>query len=223
MVDNPVTLMSPAKKASQQLLVTAGIFLSGCVLSGCVGIPPLRTAGQFGVSGSATDRQAPTVQGDMSFRPLGLFPQLGDRKVDVGVGGTIHYAARGEDARGQVTWLYGPAASIEVFPYVDEIDGGGYFRFVTGADVKTLYRPDLDAWGPFMAPKVGVEITAWDEGCGTEVSSSGIFWGCYSGEIGIGAYADGQVGVIEGNIHYSAGLSIALRTPGGLVGGIPFP
>jgi hypothetical protein len=47
--------------------------------------------------------------------------------------------------------------------------------------------------------------------------------GCWTGELGIGAYADGQVAVIEGNIHYSAGLSIAVRTPGGIVGGIPFP
>jgi hypothetical protein len=187
----------------------------------CIGVPPLRTAGQFGVSGSATDSPESTLQADVSLRPLGLFPELGDRKVDVGVGVSTQYASR-EDARDETTWLYGPTASIEVFPYV-EASGSSYVRFVTGADVKTLYRPDIDAWGPAVAPKVGVELARWEEGCGSEFTDDGFVMGCWTGELGIGAYADGQVAVIEGNIHYSAGLSIAVRTPGGIVGGIPFP
>lgn len=184
------------------------------------GIPPLRTAGHFGVSGSATDGAAPTLQADVSLRPLGLFPELGNRKVDVGVGVTTQYASR--DEYGGTNWLYGPTASIEVFPFVDTA-GSGYVRFVTGTDLKTLYRPEVDAWGPAVAPRVGLEFARWEQGCGSDFTDDGFMMGCWTGEVGVGAYADGQVAVIEGNIHYSAGLSIAVRTPGAIVAGIPFP
>lgn len=190
------------------------------LLTGCVGLPATRNSAGFAVSGSSLEDPAPTFEGEVSVRPLGAFETFGDRPADAGVGVFVSYASRDDGFEGDLesAWLIGPSASAEGYP----VTFGDGSRVVAGGSIRTLYASTLDAWGPFAGPHVGVEITEYTEGCDTS-TDSGIWLMCGAGETGVGAYANGQIGVIEGDIHYSAGVSVSLRVPAGFVGGIPFP
>lgn len=186
----------------------------------CVGLPATRNTVGFAVSGSSLEDAAPTFQGESSVRPLGSFDHFGDRPADAGVGVFVSYAGRSDDQPGddESTWLVGPSASAEGYPVMFG-DGG---RVVVGGSVRTLYASTTGAWGPFLAQHIGVEIFGYTEGCDV-AADNGIWLMCGAGEAGAGASLDTQIGVIEGDIHYAAGISLVVRVPAGFVGGIPFP
>lgn len=200
----------------------AGILtlVSAAALSGCVGLPATRNTAGFAVSGSSLEDPAPTFEGEASIRPLGAFETFGDRPADAGIGVFASYAARADEVAGDLesTWLVGPSVSAEGYPITFE-DGA---RVVVGGSLRSLYDTKRDAWGPFAGPQFGVEIMEYTEGCDTS-ADSGIWLMCGAGEVGVGAYVNGHVGVIEGDIYYSTGLSVSLRVPAGFVGGIPLP
>ena len=206
----------------------AGLGLSaGLALSGCIGLPPTRVSGGFAVSGSGEDPAAPTGEASISMRPLAGFREFSARRAEFGVGAFSSYASRSESDRvdsSASTWLVGPTATVEGYPVVD-VDpwAGDVFRMVVGAEARTLYSPDQDAWGPFLSPRGGLEFATWVEGCDAEGNTDGIWIGCGVGEAGIGIFAEGQVGVIQEDVHYNLGISAAVRLPAAVVGGIPFP
>ncbi len=164
-------------------------------IAGCVGLPATRNSAGFAVSGSSVAEAAPTFEGEASVRPLGAFETLGDRPADAGVGVFFSYASRKDDRAGDLesTWLIGPTATAEGYPVML----GNGARVVAGGSIRTLYASTPDAWGPFAGPHVGVEITKYTEGCDSS-SDGGIWVGCGAGEAGLGAFANGQIGVIDG-------------------------
>ena len=218
---------------SQTLGLRTQGFLSGLGLSaglaliGCAGLPPTRTAGGIAASGTARERAALTGEGSISVRPLSAFKALATRRAEFGVGVYGLYAGRSEGQEPEatrVTWLVGPTATVEGYPIL-QVDPweGDVLRMVVGAEARTLYNAQQDAWGPFLSPRVGIEFASWVQGCEAQGSAQGIGVGCGVGEAGIGIFAEGQAGVIQEDVHYSIGLSVAVRAPAAVVGGIPFP
>ena len=199
---------------------TSLLLLLACLSAGCVGLPATRNSAGFAVSGASLSEPAPTFEAEVSVRPLGAFETLGDRSVDAGIGMFVSYASRDDGITGdqESTWLIGPSASAEGYPVT--FGRGG--RVVAGGSIRTLHSSTAEAWGPFAGPHVGVEITEYTEGCDTS-TDQGIWLMCGAGEFGVGAYVNGQVGVIDGDIHYAAGASLSVRVPAGFAGGIPFP
>jgi hypothetical protein len=205
-----------------------GLGLSaGLALSGCAGLPPTRTAGGLAASGFAREQVALTGEGSISVRPFSAFKALAKRRAEFGVGVYGLYAGRSERDEPDVTratWLVGPTATVEAYPIMQVNPWeGDVVRMVVGAEARTLYNAQQDAWGPFLSPRVGIEFASWVEGCEAQGSAQGIGVGCGVGETGIGVFAEGQAGVIQEDVHYSIGLSVAVRTPAAVVGGIPFP
>lgn len=188
--------------------------------AGC-GIPPLRSSAAVAVAGGEDVSTATEAQLGTAVHAFGATPELHRRAVDVSVGAFAAYDKRDAIAPDK-RWLVGPTTAVEGYP-VRIDDGASLVRVVVGAEVRTLYSPGYDAWGPFLAHRLGIETIDYLNGCGASASSSGIGLACWEGEGGFGAFADVAVGSLEGKLRYSVGLGVEFRSPYALVFAIPFP
>lgn len=195
--------------------------LSGSLaLAGCLGIPPMKVVGGGGFSGKGAS-VVPAAHMGANLRPLAFDPALRDRRVDVTVGAFAEYADRGQDAFEQ-RLLAGPTTGVEGYPVTwPTPDTVG--RLAIGGELRALYQPGVDSWGPFIAARIGVETAAYVEGCKLGSSKGGLYVGCAAGEGGIGVFAEVYQGLLDGALRYGGVLIVELRIPSGFVGGLPFP
>lgn len=164
---------------------------------------------------------APEAQLGVAAHPLATSPELRRRPVDVSLGGFASYDKRDGIATDK-RWLVGPTTAVEGYP-VRIDDGASLVRVVVGAEIRTLYSPGDDAWGPFVAHRLGIETVEYLTGCGASASSGGVGFACWEGEGGFGAFADFAVGSLEGKPRYAIGIGVEFRSPYALVFAIPFP
>ena len=197
----------------------AGLFAS-LACAGCLAIPPMQATLGPAYSGGGDRAPLPTLQVSGVARPLGLFRELGDRRFDVGVGVFGQYRAlslQGPLGPG----IVGPTVEFDAYPHV-EGNADGQLRLTTGMALRGLYDEAHDAWGAAAGYRLGLEAATFASGCGGEASRSGLFVACGEGEAGLGAYGDATFGYVDGHAHYAFGLSLGLRIPGSIVGGVPF-
>jgi hypothetical protein len=197
-----------------------GALVAFAACSGCLAIPPMQATIGPAYSGGGERAPLPTLQISGVARPLGLFRELGGRRFDVGVGVFGHY--RAQTLEGPLgPGIVGPTLEFDAYPDV-EGDTDGQLRLTTGVALRGLYDEAHDAWGAAAGYRLGLEAATFASGCGGEASQSGIFVACGEGELGIGAYGDATFGYVDGHAQYAFGLSLGLRIPGSIVGGVPF-
>ncbi len=195
--------------------------VASCSLAGCLAVPPIQWVGGVARTGGSASRAPYAATGAISVRPLGLFEKLRDRSVDVGVGATGLYEI-GTTLRPDRNLVVGPSTALDMHPLVEPLGGPDRFRLVSGFDVGALYSPRTDSWGPNVGYRVGAELLTEVSGCDAELSHEGAFVGCGQGEGGVGLFATSSFGELDGAARYAFGLALSLRTPGGVVAGLPF-
>jgi hypothetical protein len=183
------------------------------VSAGCFGLPPSEWSATIAAERTQREQMVPMAQVRGVIKPLGVVDSLRDRRFDVGVG---FHADLGEHSL-----QYGPSASAGAFPYLEGGEGTRA-RLYVGGEVRALRDQGSKVWGPVLATQVAFEVTGYGPDCDTS-TSGGFTAACWYGENGIGVFADGGVGTMDGRVIASVGVGVTFRSPAVFGIYIPIP
>lgn len=195
------------------------------LLAGCLAVPvlspPTRVSVVMGPGLPAEEQHAPAGPGPaavvdlrVGVEPLGVIPDLGDRRFDLSAGAAFRFANNRTARPG----VFGEAAAI-VWQQPLDLDSRARLRVYGGMDA---LAPDLRApgWDPSLRAGIGLDITGW-----TEVEPSAVWtldggWaGVVYGEWGLGVIAEGGWRSLPDGDEWrlSAGIEVQIPATAGVV------
>jgi hypothetical protein len=193
--------------------LVALVALVAPALAGCIAVPfalpPSKVqigAGTRSVARPGHDETDVPLQVRAGLSPLGLSPDMLDRRIDVGVG---YLLETGKATRIQGGYL-DAGGVLGRWPLGD----GGLFRAMTSVQLRLLAEQDGMQLGRGGAVQLGGELVTFKQGAFSSSSHRGGAFGVDYGEGGFGLYLEAAYAQIGSTTIQSASLGLTIRLPG---------